>query len=148
MSALSAKAGRVQPVDVAIQVAIVGLAFATGYIHSTLGGMLFLLNAIGYAFFASAQVVPLGPLAKYRWVARVGLMGYAATTIVGWAIQGPYYLTAYVAKAIEVTLITLLVVQVFRLDGGPRGIVARALDAIADVRGLFGRRTANEAARP
>jgi hypothetical protein len=127
-------------VDVAIQVAIVGLALATGYIHSTLGGLLFTLNALGYLALAAAQVAPLGPLAGYRWVARVALAGYAVTTIVGWAIQGPYYLTAYVAKGIEVALITLVATQVFRLDGGPRGIVAKARRAIADVMAKVGRR--------
>ena len=95
------------PVDVALRVAIVGLALSTGYIHSTLGGVLFTLNAIGYLVAAVAMVIPLPLAVRYRWVVRLGLMGYAATTIIGWAIQGPYYTTAYIAKAIEVVLITL-----------------------------------------
>jgi hypothetical protein len=51
------------------------------------------------------MVIPLPLAIKYRWVVRLGLMGYAATTIIGWAIQGPYYTTAYIAKGIEVALI-------------------------------------------
>ena len=77
----------------------------TGYIHSTLGGLLFTLNAIGYLTAAVAMVIPLALAVRFRWVVRLGLIGYAATTIVGWAIQGPYYTTAYIAKAIEVALI-------------------------------------------
>ena len=87
--------------------AIVGLALATGYIHSTLGGVLFTLNAVGYLVAAVAMVIPLSLAVRYRWVVRLGLMGYAATTIIGWAIQGPYYSTAFIAKGIEVVLIGL-----------------------------------------
>ncbi|HEY6058370.1 MAG TPA: hypothetical protein VIV06_10070 [Candidatus Limnocylindrales bacterium] len=145
MNAFAAQT-RVRPADVAIQLAVVALALATGYIHSTLGGLLFTLNAIGYVVLASAQVVPLGPLGNFRWVARLALAGYAMTTIVGWAIQGPYYTTAYVAKAIEVTLISLVAVEVFRLDGGPAGIVARIKATLAIVAGLFTGRSARGAA--
>ena len=48
------------------------------------------------------MVIPLPLAVRYRWVVRLGLMGYAATTIIGWAIQGPVLPTAYIAKAIEV----------------------------------------------
>jgi hypothetical protein len=113
------------PVDVALRVAIVGLALSTGYIHSTLGGVLFTLNAIGYLVAAVAMVIPLPLAVRYRWVVRLGLMGYAATTIIGWAIQGPYYTTAYIAKAIEVTLIVLLAVDFARMDGNPVTVVKR-----------------------
>ena len=87
-----------RPADVAIRVAIVGLALATGYIHSTLGGLLFTLNAVGYVVAAIAMVIPLALAVRFRWAIRLGLMGYAATTIIGWALQGPYYSTAYLAK--------------------------------------------------
>ena len=91
--------------DVIVRAAIVGLALATGYIHFTLGGLLFTLNAVGYAVAAVAMIVPLALAVRFRWVVRVGLMGYAATAIVAWAIMGPYFTTAYIAKAIEVALI-------------------------------------------
>ena len=74
--------------DVAIRIGIVGLALATGYIHSTLGGLLFTLNAVGYVVAAIAMVIPLALAVRFRWAIRLGLMGYAATTIIGWAIQG------------------------------------------------------------
>ena len=36
-----------------------------------------------------------------------------------WAIQGPYYSTAFIAKGIEVALIVLLAVDFVRADGNP-----------------------------
>ena len=107
------------PVDVALRIAIVGLALATGYIHSTLGGVLFTLNALGYLVAAVAMVIPLSLAVRYRWFIRLGLMGYAATTIIGWAIQGPYYSTAFIAKGIEVALIALVAIDFVRADGNP-----------------------------
>ena len=113
--------------DVVIRAAIVGLALATGYIHSTLGGLLFTLNAIGYAVAAIAMIVPLALAVRFRWAVRLGLIGYAFTTILGWAIQGPYYQTAYIAKAIEVALIALLAVEIWAYDGNPLQRIGRAV---------------------
>jgi hypothetical protein len=127
------------PVDVALRVAIVGLALATGYIHSTLGGVLFTLNAVGYLVAAVAMVIPLSLAIRYRWVVRLGLMGYAATTIIAWAIQGPYFTTAYIAKAIEVTLIVLLAIDFARMDGNPVTVIK---NEIASLKAQFGRRSA------
>ncbi len=123
--------------DVVVRVAIVGLALATGYIHSTLGGLLFTLNAIGYVVAAAAMVVPLALAVRFRWVVRLGLIGYAATTIVGWAIQGPYFETAYIAKAIEVALIAMVAIDFARHDGSPVNVVRREL---ASASALLGRR--------
>lgn len=119
------------PVDVAIRVAIVGLTLATGYIHSTLGGLLFTLNAVGYLVAAIAIVIPLALAVRFRWVVRLGLMGYAATTILGWAIQGPYYSTAFIAKGIEVALIVLLAIDFARMDGNPISVVKSELSLLA-----------------
>ena len=119
--------------DIAVRAAIVALALATGYIHSTLGGLLFTLNAVGYAVAAIAIVVPLGLAVRFRWVIRVGLMGYAATAILMWAIQGPYYQTAYIAKAIEVALIVVLAVDFARHDGNPIALVRRELAAFSSL---------------
>ena len=118
-----------RPADVAIRVAIVALALATGYIHYTLGGLLFTLNALGYAVAAVAMVIPLALAVRFRWVIRLGLIGYAATAIVMWAIQGPYYSTAYLATGIEVALIVLLAVDFARHDGNPVNVVRRELAA-------------------
>jgi hypothetical protein len=119
--------------DVVVRAAIVALALATGYIHYTLGGVLFTLNAVGYAVAAVAMIVPLALAVRFRWVIRLGLIGYAATAIVMWAIQGPYYSTAYVAKAIEVTLIVVLAVDFARHDGNPIAVVRRELAAFTNL---------------
>lgn len=128
--------------DVVIRAAIVGLALATGYIHLTLGGLLFTLNAIGYFTAAVAMVVPLALAVRFRWFIRFGLIGYAATTIIAWAIQGPYFQLAYVAKGIEVALIAMLVIDFARMDGDPVDVVKRELanlnGFVAKVRGTVG----------
>ena len=116
---MSQSRSTVTPAAVVLRVAIVGLALGTAYIHSQLGGLLFTLNALGYVVAAVAMVIPLGIAIRYRWVVRLGLMGYAATTIIGWAIQGPYYSTAFIAKGIEVALIALVAIDFYRADGNP-----------------------------
>jgi hypothetical protein len=105
--------------DIALRVAIVALTLATAYIHLTLGGLLFTLNAIGYFVGAAALVVPISIAVRYRWLVRLGLAGYAATTITAWVIDPIFYSTAYLAKGIEVALIALLAVDFARRDGKP-----------------------------
>jgi hypothetical protein len=131
------------PVDVALRLAIVGLTLGTAYVHSTLGGLLFTLNALGYVTAAVAMVIPLGIAVQYRWFIRIGLIGYAAATIVGWAIQGPYFTTAYIAKAIEVGLIVLVAIDFARMDGNPIKVVKGEL---AQLSARFGRRSATGSA--
>ncbi len=131
--------------DVVIRAAIVGLALATGYIHLTLGGLLFTLNAIGYFVAAAAMIVPLALAVRFRWFVRLGLIGYAATTIVGWAIQGPYFETAYIAKAIEIALIALIAIDFARMDGNPVAVVKRELAALTTLVGSRGRSAGAEA---
>ncbi len=114
--------------------AIVGLTLSTAYIHSTLGGLLFTLNAIGYVAAAVAIVVgaaaPHPFIARFSWLPRIGLIGYAMVAIVAWAVQGPYYSTAYIAKAIEVGLIALLVVDSVRVYGSPMAMVRAAFASV------------------
>jgi hypothetical protein len=105
--------------DLAIRAAIVGLVLGTAYIHSTLGGLLFTLNAAGYLVAALAIIAPIALASRFRWFIRIALAGYALTAIVAWAIMGPYYSTAYIAKGIEIALIALLVVDFVRFDGNP-----------------------------
>jgi hypothetical protein len=119
--------------DVVIRAGIVALALATGYIHSTLGGLLFTLNAVGYAVAAVAIAIPLALAVRFRWVVRLGLIGYALTAIIAWAIQGPYYQTAYIAKAIEVALIVLIAVDFARMDGNPVAVVKREFASFASL---------------
>ncbi|MFL5641495.1 MAG: hypothetical protein ACJ77V_04495 [Chloroflexota bacterium] len=119
--------------DVVVRAAIVALVLGTAYIHSTLGGLLFTLNAVGYVVAAAAMVIPLALAVRFRWVVRIGLIGYAATAILGWAIMGPYYSTAYVAKAIEVALIVLVAIDFVRHDGSPFSVVRREFAAFTQL---------------
>ena len=131
------------PTDIALRAAIVALVLGTAYIHSSLGGLLFTLNAVGYLVAGVAIAIPLGLAIRFRWFVRLGLMGYAATAIIAWAVQGPYYSTAYIAKAIEVTLIVLLAVDFARMDGNPVALVKRELGLLTS---RFSRRAATGSA--
>jgi hypothetical protein len=115
--------------------AIVGLTLATAYIHFNLGGLLFTLNALGYAGLAAMIVVgaaaPMPIVEKFSWFPRVALLGYTATTIVGYLVIGPYFTLGFIAKGIEVALIALLIVDVFRVYGSPMGLVRSAVASLA-----------------
>ena len=102
-----------------LRAAIVGLTIATGWIHLTLGSLLFTLNGIGYLVAAVAMVAPIGLAIHFRWFIRLGLICYALAAIGGWYLMGPRYNVAYLAKAIEVGLIVLLAVEVRAYDGNP-----------------------------
>ena len=119
-----------RPSDVIVRAAIVALTLATGYIHVPLGGLLVTRNALGYLVAAMAIVAPLALAVRFRWIVRVGLIGYAATAIVAWAVMGPYFSTAYVAKAIEIVLIVLLAIDFARHDGNPISVIRRELAAV------------------
>ena len=115
------------PAGLLIRAAIVGLTLATGWIHLTLGGPLFTLNGVGYGVAAIAMIAPLAIAVRFRWLIRLGLIGYAATAIVAWFVMGPRYEVAYLAKVIEVALILLLAVEVHAYDGNPVGRIRRAV---------------------
>jgi hypothetical protein len=108
-----------EPIDIVLRLAIVALALGTAYIHLTLGGLLFTLNAAGYLVGAVAMVVPIAIARRYRWLIRISLAAYAMTTIAAWAVDGAQYSTAYLAKVIELALIILLAVEFARRDGDP-----------------------------
>ena len=118
---------------VGLTVAIVDLALITAYIHLTLGGMLFTLNAIGYAALSAALIVSAVPhpfVRRFAWLPRVGLAGYTAITIVAYLVMGPYFTLGWVAKGIEVAIIALLVVDLVRLYGSPTGLARAALSSL------------------
>lgn len=117
--------------------AIVGLTLATGYIHSTLGGLLFTLNALGYVGLAALIVIgaaaPVALVERFSWFPRVALAGYTAMTIAGYLVMGPYFTLGFIAKGIEVALIALLVVDVIRVYGSPAGLVRSALASVGPI---------------
>lgn len=110
---------RTSAADIVLGTTAVALTMATAYIHSTLGGVLFTLNAIGYVVGAAALVVPIALVARNRWLVRIGLAGYAATSIAAWAVAPTLYSTAYLAKAIELSLVTVLAIDFVRHDDNP-----------------------------
>ncbi len=116
-------------VDVAIRLALVGLTFATAYIHSTLGGLMFTANALGFATLGIAMLVPVGLAVQYRGLIQVALGGFAAATIGGWLLFGARYSTAYLATGIEIAIVALVAVATYRAYGSPvaiaRSFVAR-----------------------
>jgi hypothetical protein len=105
--------------DIVLRVAIVALALATAYIHLTLGGLLFALTAFGFGAFAVALVLPVALAERFRWLVRLGLIGYTLSVVGGWVLDGPRYDVAYITKAIELALVGLLVIDVARRDGNP-----------------------------
>lgn len=117
-----------------IVLAIVALTFTTAYIHLSLGGLLFTLNAIGYAVFALAMIViatvPHPLVRRFDWMPRAGLAGYTATTIGAYLVIGPYFGLGWIAKAIEVAILTLLLADVLRAYGSPLGLVRAALASV------------------
>ena len=92
--------------DLAMLGLIVVLTLSTGFIHFfKVGGMMLMLNGLGYAGLA---VLVVGSALFYRRalpLVLVALAAYAAVTIVGWLILGPYFDLAYLAKGIEIVLI-------------------------------------------
>ena len=113
-----------RPFTLVLHAAIVGLALATAVIHSSLGGLLFTLNAIGYAIFAAALLLP-GPLGRIRWLVRYALIGFTTATILGWLAFGARFDLAYIDKAIEVALVGLLLLESWVVDGGPLAVIRR-----------------------
>jgi len=108
----------------ALRIAIVVLTLATAYIHATLGGLLFTLNAIGYTALALAVILP-GPIGRFRWFVRLALIGFTVATIAGWLAFGARFQLAYLDKAIEVGLVLATVVDLWHTDGNPLVIAGR-----------------------
>lgn len=127
----------------ALTAGIVALALTSAYIHFTLGGPLFTMNALGYLVLAAAIVV--GAVSTHRfvvrfsWLPRVALIGYAAASIVAWLLMGGFYWLGYLTKGIEVALIGLLIVDLYRVYGGLAGLVRHVVASVrwtvASIRG-------------
>lgn len=126
------RAERIHPLILGARTTVLVLTLATGAIHASLGGTLFLANAAGYALLAVAMVAP-GPARRWRWLIRVALIGFTAATIGGWVAFGPRFGLAYLDKAIEVALIGVLLIEQWHIDGGPRGVHRRARGLLSRV---------------
>jgi hypothetical protein len=128
---------RSRAAGVVLTFAIVGLTAATAYIHLGLGGVLFTLNGLGYIGLAALIVIgaaaPFPMIERFSWFPRVALVGYTAMTIAGYLIMGPYFSLGFIAKGIEVALVAVLVVDIFRVYGSPMGLIRNALESVAPI---------------
>ena len=117
----------------ALTAATVELTLTTAYIHLSLGGVLFTLNAIGYAVLAvllAAGAIPHPLIERFSWLPRVALAAFTAVTIGAYLVIGPYFTLGWVAKAIEVAILTLLTSDVIRVYGSLGGLVRAAASTL------------------
>jgi len=105
--------------EVGLRAVVAGCGLASAWIHLTLGGLLFTMNAAGYLALTIALVVRLDLARRARWLTRLALLGFTSATIVGWLFMGARFPLAYIDKAIEVVLIGFLVADIWRADGPP-----------------------------
>jgi hypothetical protein len=106
-----------------LQVSVIVLACATALVHLWLGvvqlsmgmggGVMFLLNAIGYVGLVAALYgfVPIALLKQNRILVRWALVAFTVVTILGWIAIGTRNEIGYLTKVIEVVLIVLLVIE-------------------------------------
>jgi hypothetical protein len=130
---------------IGLTIGIVELTATTAFIHLTLGGLLFTVNGLGYLALAAAIIAASlvrGHLARFSWVPRIGLAGYTAATIGAYIAIGPYFNLGWVAKGIEVAMLTLLAADLLRVYGSPAGMLRAALVSLGLGRGQGPIRTA------
>ncbi len=126
---------RARGLAIALTAFTVGLTLTTAYIHLGLGGVLFTLNAIGYAVLAVALAIGSIPhplISRFSWLPRIGLAAFTAVTIGGYLVMGPYFSLGWIAKAVEVGILALLAADVVRVYGSPAGPVRAALATFGD----------------
>jgi hypothetical protein len=100
----------------AIRTGIVLLTLATALVHLQLNfpDPVFILNGLGYLALLASLVLPVPRVARHRNVVRWALIGYAALTIFLWILLGARTPIGYTDKAIEVLLISLLLLEARR----------------------------------
>jgi hypothetical protein len=102
---------------------IVELTIATGYIHLTLGGPLFMLNGFGYLALAGMYLIgaasPTSILQRFSWLPRIALAGYAVITIGAYLLTGTFFALGWITKGVEVAIVGLVAVDLLRTFGDP-----------------------------
>ena len=101
------------PGETILRVGIIVLTLATALIHLQLAfpDPAFILNGLGYLGLLAALYLPIPPVARYRNLVRWALVGYAALSILLWVFLGARTPIGYIDKAIEVSLIALLLLE-------------------------------------
>ena len=102
--------------NVVLRIGIVALTLGTASIHLSLNfpDPGFILSGLGYLTLLAALYLPVSQVSRYRDVVRWVLVGYAALTILLWILLGDRTAIGYTAKAIEATLIALLLLEARR----------------------------------
>ena len=105
-----------RPANFALQIGIVLFTLGAALIHFSLNfpDPAFILNGLGYLALLAGLSLPLPQLARRRNAVRWTLIGYAALTILLWILFGERTPVGYTAKAFEVALILLLLVDASR----------------------------------
>jgi hypothetical protein len=105
--------------DAALRAGIALLTLGTALIHLQLAfpDPVFILNGLGYLALLAALFLPIPQIARYRNAVRWVLVGYAALTVFLWVLIGARTPIGYIDKAIEVALITLLLLEARRQPG-------------------------------
>jgi hypothetical protein len=119
---------------------VVGLTLATAYIHFWVGGIMLILNAVGYVTLLGGVVLAAIAFRRGLPLVLAALAGYAGVTIVGWLVIGPYFDVAYLAKAIEVGLILAISIFLLRHRDEAREAVRWAVGLAGAIIGRFARR--------
>ena len=113
---------------------IVELTAVTGYLHYSLGGDLFTLNALGYLALGTAYSVaiflPIPSVQRFAWLPRIGLAAYTLVTIGAYLVMGPFFSTGWIAKGIEVAIVALLVADMVGAYRTPQGLWRAATESL------------------
>jgi hypothetical protein len=126
-------------VDAVLLTVIVVLTLSTAYIHYYVGGTMLMLNAIGYVTLTVAVVGSALFARRFLPLVLIALAGYAAVTILGWLVMGPYFTTAYLAKAIEIALIVTIAITLRRMREETRAALLWLRQLPASARGGSGK---------
>jgi hypothetical protein len=118
-----------------LRMLVVTLTLATAAIHASMGGLLFVANALIYVALAVVMIVP-GPIGQVRWLVRLALIGFTTATIGGWLLFGARFPLAYIDKAIELGLIAVVAVELWRTDGGPIGVARHTRRLLGRLAGM------------
>jgi hypothetical protein len=104
------------PADAALRAGIVLLTLGTALIHlqHDFPDPVFILNGLGYLTLLAALYLPVPQLERYQSAVRWVLIGYTALTIFLWILFGARSPIGYLDKAIEITLILLLLLEARR----------------------------------
>jgi hypothetical protein len=125
---------RTSPVRMVIAFVVIELTAVTGYLHYSLGGELFMLNAFGYlvlgAAYSAAIFLPIPLIQRFAWLPRLGLLAYTIVTIGAYFAIGPFFSLGWIAKGIEVAIVILLAVDIVGAYRTRRGLMRAAIGSL------------------